>query len=55
MIKWKKIRRQFEKHFREVVRIRRRDEKIKYFKEQKLEEFEKPIEDCQKKLKEYYQ
>ena len=53
--KMEKIRRQFEKHYMDVVRIRERDEKIKYFKEQKLEELEKSIEDCQKKLKEYYQ
>ena len=53
--KMEKIRKQFEKHYMDVVRIRERDEKIKYFKEQKLEELEKSIEDCQKKLKEYYQ
>ena len=38
----------------DVVRIRERDEKIQYFKKQNLE-FEKPIEDFQKKLNEYYQ
>ena len=48
------ISRQFAQHYVEVVRLDR-SKRNDYFKNQKLEDFEKPIEDFQKKLKEYYQ
>ena len=48
------IRNIFQKHYVEVVRLDR-NKRNDYFKNQKLEDFEKPIEDFQKKLKEYYQ
>ena len=48
------IRKKFEEEFRKAVRLDR-SKRNDYFKNQKLEDFEKPIEDFQKKLKEYYQ
>ena len=48
------IRKKFEEEFRKAVRLDR-SKRNDYFKNQKLEDFKKPIEDFQKKLKEYYQ
>ena len=48
------IRNQFQRHYMNVVRLDR-SKRNDYFKNQKLEDFEKPIEDFQKKLKEYDQ
>ena len=48
------IRKQFEKHYMEVVKIPQSERDI-YFKAQDWKEFDEPIKDLKKKMKEYYQ